>query len=317
MKRILCVFLLISILITLVGCKDKDEDVIAMIDDHEIYMSDIEDDITFLSQMLNIDTSDQTAVDNLVMDVIETYFLDYVCKTTLEELGLTYNKDYYGASYEMLIEAYGSEATLIKTVQSFGLEKTYLEELCKKQARRATLTEYLTETYKKTLNITDEDVLTYYIQNSESFTVDEVRTFYYLAFASKDEATAALAEISQNGFMAYYEAEDKSEQGEGRTAFYGVLEHCEKNWFPTTIGTVLFNLPVGTHYPEPLGIFSDAGYAILYAYESLNNYKFTYDEMKDSLKEALIEDAVDKYLEDFFTNINERHEVAIYYGVEK
>lgn len=317
MKRILCIFLLISILVTLVGCNKKNEDVVAKIDGHDIYMSDIEDDITFLSQALNIDTNDEQAMNALVMDVIETYFLDYVCKTTLDNLGLTYNKDYYGASYEVLVEAYDGEANLINTVKSFGLDKAYLEELCKKQARRATLTEYLSVEYEKTLNITDEDVLAYYIENSEAFTAAEVRTFYYVAFETKEEADAALAEMSTNGFMAYYTREQQAGEGGGNCVFYGELEHCEKNWFPTTVAAKLFGLPVGQYYPEPLGIFSDAGYAILYAHESIENYKFTYDEMKDSIKQAIIETAVDDYLEDFFTNINKRYEVAIYYGTKK
>ncbi len=311
MKKILCIFLVCITIFSLVACDEhKNDEVVATVDGVNIYMSDIEQDIAFVSKMANVDMSNQSSVDKMMLDIIETYLLDYLCKMEMEELGITYNKDYYAASYEILIETYGNEERLLNAMAEFGIDKAYLEEQCKKQARRATLSEYVIEEYKKNLDITEEMVLTYYIENSSEFVAEEVRTIYYLSFSDKADATKALEEINSTGFMTYFEAEEEKES----TDFYGIMEHCEKGWFPTSIGNILFNLPVGTHYPDLLATFQNAHYTIMYVHESISDYKFTYDEMKESIKEALTENAVDQYMLTFFDNLNKKHAIEVLYG---
>ena len=146
MKKILSLLLVLCCIITMfTGCKDNKQEgeVVAIINGHKVYMSDIEQDILFVSRYGNIDMNNEANVKAMVYDIINTYLIDYMCEKELESLGMSYNKEYYGASYESLIEAYGSESNLEKYIKSFGLTKEYVQELCIKQARKSTLSEYL------------------------------------------------------------------------------------------------------------------------------------------------------------------------------
>ena len=280
-------------------------EVLATIDGNKIYMSDIEKDITFITAIGEVDVNDQKAYDAMVLDILNTYMIDYMCKEELERRGLKYNTDYYGAAYETLIDAYGSEKKLLSVIEGFGLDRSYIEELCRKQARKATLCEELV----KDVEIPEEDVLQYYIENSEEFVVDYVRSFYFVTFKDKTVAEAALKEMESIGFMEYYNKQETEKTAD----YFDKLEHFESDYFPKSASAILFNMKIGSHYPEALSTFANSGYSIFYCYEEIDNYKYTYDEMKAAIEEALKEDEENAILEKFFNDINEDYEVEILY----
>jgi hypothetical protein len=172
------------------------------------------------------------------------------------------------------------------------------------------LSEYIIEKYKETLKIEESEVLQYYIENTEAFKTEEVRTFYFLTFKEKSSADAAMQDIQSGGFMTYYEAQSSLQTCD----YFGILSHYEKSYFPTSIATQLFAMEVETVYPEPLSTFQNSGYTILYLSESIKNYTFTYDEMKESIEEVIIELEVDEYLKTFFEELNNKYKVQIIYG---
>jgi hypothetical protein len=311
MKKILALIIVITTLtVCFTGCGNKNSDqVIATVNGVEIKMSEIEDDIKFVSKYGEVDMNDPKAVDAMILDILNTYLIDYMCNEELKSLGMTYNRDYYKASYASLVDAYGNEETLIAHVKSFGLNREYIENLCIKQARKATLSEYLTEEYKKNLKIEEADILQYYIENTQAFKTDEVRTFYFLTFKTNDMANDAIEDIKENGFMSYYDAQSTLQVCD----YFGILEHYEKSYFPSSVSSKLFSMEVGT-YTEPMTTFQDSGYTILYLSEAIKDYTFSYDEMKESIQEGLIEVEVDDYLNNFFKELNDKYEVNIVYG---
>lgn len=280
-------------------------EVLATIDGNKIYMSDIERDIKFITAIGEVDVNDQKAYDAMVLDILNTYMIDYMCKEELESRGLKYSSEAYGSAYASLIDVYGSEKKLISVIESFGLDRSYIEELCRKQARKSTLCEELV----KDVTIPEEDVLQYYIENSEKFKADYVRSFYFLTFKDKSVAEAALKEIEIIGFMDYY-----NKQTTEKTAdYFDKLEHFESDYFPQSAAAILFNIKVGSYHPEALSTFANSGYSIFYCYEEIDNYKYTYDEMKEAIEEALREDSESEILEEFFEKINETYKVEILY----
>jgi hypothetical protein len=311
MKKFIALIIVIATLtVCFTGCGNNNSDqVIATVNGVEIKMSEIEDDIKFVSKYGEVNMDDQKAVDAMILDILNTYLIDYMCNEELKTLGMTYNRDYYKASYASLVDAYGNEETLISHVKSFGLDREYIENLCIKQARKATLSEYLTEEYTKNLKIEEADILQYYIENTNAFKVDEVRTFYFLTFKTKDMANDAIEDIKTNGFMSYYESQSTLQVCD----YFGILNHYEKSYFPSSVATKLFSMEVGT-YTEPLATFQGSGYTILYLSEAIEDYTFSYDEMKESIQEGLIEVEVDEYISDFFKKLNEKYEVNIIYG---
>ena len=52
----------------------------------------------------------------------------------------------------------------------------------------------------------------------------------------------------------------------------------------------------------------------MYLSEVIENYTFTYDEMKEAIEEGLIETEVDEYMKDFFKKLSEKYVVEIKYG---
>ena len=295
-------------LLCLLSCQDESV-IVARVNGENIYMSEIEDDIAFVTQVQNIDTSNETAMRNVTLSVLQAHLVDYMCIKELERLGLTYNRDYYGASYELLVETFGGESNLLAYIRQVGLNHAYIEEVCKEQARKATLSEYLVETYKKGLSFSDEDLMTYYIVNNEEFSAEEVRNIYHLTFTDKTAALEALTTINQGSFMEYYKAQETNQTCD----FYGGINNCEKAMFDDSVGNIIFSLNEGTHHDGLLQTFQGTCYSIIYVDKITKNYKFTFEEMKEAIKEFLIEEAVDKYLEDYFTQLNEVYKVEILY----
>ena len=312
MKRFLLLLLVVVMtMMSLVGCGNKETDqVIATVNGNEIKMSEIQEDIKFVSAIGGFDVNNPEEYDAMIYEIINTYLIDYMCKEELTSRGQTYNKDYFSAAYSDLVDAYGSETALINYVKSFGLDKSYIEELCVKQARKATLSEILVEEYKKNISFEEAEILQYYIENTSAFKADEVRTFYFLTYEKKDDAEAALADVMANGFMAYYEAQKELQTCD----FYGVLSHYEKSYFPDSAANILFAMEAGTVYEKPISTFQGSGYTIMYLSEVIENYTFTYDEMKEAIEEGLIETEVDEYMKDFFEKLSEKYVVEIKYG---
>lgn len=312
MKKILSLLLVVCcVLVTFTGCKDNQSEgeVVAIINDHKVYMSDIEQDILFVSRYGNIDMNNEANVKAMVYDIINTYLIDYMCEKELESLGMSYNKEYYGASYESLVEAYGSESNLEKYIKSFGLTKEYVQELCIKQARKSTLSEYLINEFLKTYSVSEAEIMDYYLENEKDWQTEYVRSFYFLTFGSEEAAKGALEDIALNDFMTYYNAQKDIQTCD----FYGYLEHYEKEDFPEAVRELLFTIEVGNYYPEPMNTFANTGYTLIYVAEHIDGYKYTYAEMRDAIESGLEEYAIDEHLKTFFEELNKKYKVEILY----
>jgi hypothetical protein len=191
-------------LTTLVSCKKDEDEVVARINGEEIRMSHIQDDVDFVIGIQNIDKSDQEAYRAIVLDVINAYLIDLMCQKEMDALGLRYNSDYYGASMESLIEAYGSYDALLRKISAYGLGEDYINKVCKNKANKATLSEHIASQ----VTVDEADILQFYIENVDDFTVDEARGMYVLFFETEDAAKAALLDIEASNFIEYYKQQD-------------------------------------------------------------------------------------------------------------
>ena len=290
------------------GCNNRknSKEVIAKVNGVEIYMSDIADDITFYTNINNVDMSNPDVERAVVLEILNTYLIDYTCKAELDALGMQYKSDYYGASYETLVEAYGSESSLVGFVKQLGLNKEYIENLCRKQARRSTLSEYIVSN----IEIPEEEVLTYYIENTEAFKTEEARAMYSIYYKTEEEAKAALEEINTQGFVNFYKAQDEITN----SLYHIKFESVTKDEFASNpnIAEILFALPANTYHPIP--IKCNVGFVLIYVDEIKTNYTFTYDEMKEAIEEVLKDEKGDEELAKFFENLNTKYNIEIIYG---
>ena len=294
------------LLLCFTGCQSKgSKEVVATVNGNNIYMSEIEDDILFYSKINNLDLNNPETKRTVVLDVLNTYLIDYTCKAELDALGMQYKSEYYGASYETLIEAYGSEANLISFIRSLGLNKEYVEEICRKQARKATLSEYIISK----ITIPEEEVLQYYIENSADFTTEEARTMYSIYYKTIEEATMALSIINDMGFKEFFKEQDSNPD----SLYHILFESVTKEEFASSpnVQTILFGLEEGTYHNEPIPC--NVGYVLIYVDDIKTNYTFTYDEMKDAIEEVLIDELADQELQKFFEELNTKYKVNILY----
>jgi hypothetical protein len=311
MKKFLSLTLVIIMCIcTFTACGDNrknSKEVIATVNGVEIYMSDIADDITFYTKLNNVDMSNPDIERAVVLEILNTYLIDYTCQAELDAMGMKYNSDYYGASYETLIEAYGSESKLVSFIKGLGLNKEYIENLCRKQARKATLSEYIVSK----VEIPEEDILTYYIENTDAFTTEEARTMYSIYYKTEEEANAALEIINTQGFVEFFNAQNT----ETTNSLYHIkFESVTADEFKNSpqISEILFALPEGTYHPLP--IKCNVGYVLIYVDAIKPNYTFSYDEMKEAIEEVLKEERGDQALQKFFEDLNTKYNVEIKYG---
>ena len=302
-KRVLSLLLTIVIvsmmLFTMSSCAKQEA--IAIVNGDVVYMSDIEDDITLMMEMEGVDKNDTEKYNALVYEVLNSYVMDYICAKEMEALGLKYKSEYYGASYESLVEAYGSESKLIKFMKSIGLDREYIEDLCRKQARKATLVEYFASTFK----LTEEELLAYYIENTKDFTFKDVRDMSSLYFAKQEEALAAIEKIKEIGFDEYYNLQETDEK---TTLYHIKFEHVAKDDFPENMATILWALEIGA-YSEPLPC--SVGYTIIRIDGETAEYTYPFEAMKDSIEEVLIDDKTDEYLEKYFEELQEKYKVEV------
>lgn len=306
MKRFISFIIAFLMLTTLVSCKKDEDEVVARINGEEIRMSHIQDDVDFVIGIQNIDKSDQEAYRAIVLDVINAYLIDLMCQKEMDALGLRYNSDYYGASMESLIEAYGSYDALLRKISAYGLGEDYINKVCKNKANKATLSEHIASQ----VTVDEADILQFYIENVDDFTVDEARGMYVLFFETEDAAKAALLDIEASNFIEYYKQQDIL----STTVAHVHFDTVSKDEFPEEIGTPLFELDLNTYHSEPIAC--NLGFALIYVDQIKKNYTYTYEEMKESIEIVMLDELADKAMEDYFEDLNNKYVVELLYGME-
>lgn len=307
MRKILSIVLLVCTVCLLPSCKNQEDNiVVAKINGEEIRMDQIRDDIDFVIGIKKIDKSNIESYNAAVIEVINAYMIDLMCQKEMDALGLKYKDEYYGASKEALIEAYGTEQDLLNKLASFGLGEEYLDKICRNQANKATLSEYIASK----VTVDESKVLQYYIENTESFSTDEIRGMYTLFFATEEEAETALLDIETHGFLAYYNLQDTAPTTVAHVRFDTVT----KDEFPDALGEALFSLNLNTYHPDP--IKCNLGHALIYVDRIEKNYTFSYEEMRESIETVLLDEATDAALEAYFDNLNQKYVIELLYNAE-
>ena len=291
---------IIIITLTMLLCSCQNKEVIATINDKEIYLSDIEDDITFIMNYNKYDSESKKAYDIAFQSALDAYLIDYMCYLEMQELGLEYKEDYYSMSYETLIDAHGSSQKLNTFIKSLGLDEDYITELCKRHARKATLTEYMVSS----IEIPEEDILQYYIENASDFKEENVRSLYTLYFPTYNDAINALEEIESVGFINYY----NQQETEQTTSYYFYFEHVSMDELGND-GEKIFALNSGEYYNTP--VLCNVGYALFYVDNIIENYQYTYEEMKEVIKEAMIDLKENDILASYFEDLNKKYTVKL------
>ena len=300
-------------MVSMVSCSKtlSGDTVLATLDDEKILYRDIEDDINFVAGIKELDLSDEETYQELVLEVLNTYMIDLMCQKELESLGLDYNKKYYSDVLLSLFDTYGSEAALVNMLKQYGLDRTYAETVCKRQARQATLYEHVVSE----ITVEESQLMEYYFTHVDDFHEDEVRDLYTIYYSSKEDCQMAIKNIQASDYLSFYEKVDVDEQGnvgEGETSIYKIFfEKVTRSELDNDSAEDIFALENASYNTEP--IKCSIGYCIVYVSGIHQDYTFTYDEMKPYIEEAIADDMAEEVVAKFFEELNNKYAVAILY----
>ena len=292
--------------------KEIDPDtVIARMGNDDILWQDISDDVKFVIGIQDIDVSDKSVYTAVVLDVLNTYMIDLMCEKECDSLGIGYNKEYYSEALVSLFEAYGSEKALLDMLSDYDLDRSYVEKVCKRQARKATLYEHIIDE----IVVEESEIMEYYFASIDDFHENDVRDIHTIYYAEREEAQEALEQISEIGFLKFYENVDVKEDGTvgvGETAiFKATFDKVTRSEFEASIAETIFTLPSDSFHAEPISCA--IGYALIYVGSIYEDYTFTYDEMAPYIEEAIAEDKADEITEKFFEDLNKKYQVEVLY----
>lgn len=308
-SRVLALLAVVILILALSSCGQKSDDkIIARINGRDITWSDIKDDVAFVAGSAGVEKGD-VEYNSIVADVLNSFLIDTMCEMECEERGVQYDREYYGQCLLSLYGAHGSEEALVKKLKSFGLDHSYAESVCKRQAQKAALyADVISD-----IEISEQEIMGYYFANVDSFRYDEVRDIYTIYYGTKSDAAAAIEEIKEGDFISFYNNVDISEEGvigpQEKAIYKTHFPKVTAGEFDEEIADIIFGLQDKTYYLEP--ILCNVGYFLVFVDGIYKDYTFSYDEMLPYIKEALIDERADDVAKQFFADLNERYNVQI------
>ena len=301
--------LILCCTILLPACEQhRDSDVLATINGREVTWGDIKDDVAFVAGTTGV-AEDDVEYESIVADVLNSFLIDIMCEMECETRGVQYDRAYYGQCLLSLYGAHGSEEALLKKLKSFGLDHSYAEKVCRKQALKAAL---YADVISK-IEIEESELVEYYFTHMSEFRYEEVRDIYTVYYGNEADAKEALEIVSDSGFLAFYEQVDVSDEGvigPNEKAIYKTrFPKVTKDEFDKSVADLIFGITDQSYYPEP--IQCTVGYFLVFVDGVYTDYTFSYDEMAPYIEEALIEARADDVAKQFFADLNERYNVQI------
>lgn len=198
---------------------------------------------------------------------------------------------------KMIDEQYGSEDMFNATLQYYGMTREAFEEEWRT---------YLTaeKILKPTLSVSDEDIQAYFEAHHEELNQKESVTLRQIVTASKDEAGTVLQELRSGADFAdlarrkSIDAASRDNGGDLGKIYRGVL--------PSEVESVVFGLKVG-EFSEPVQV--ESGFAIFNVTEKTQAREVTLDEVKDKVRELVLEEKIQAALPDWLSQLRNQADV--------
>lgn len=229
--------------------------------------------------------------------VLDTLISNKVIELEAEKEGITVSDEEIQEEIDQLIEMYGGEEAFEQVIASNNIDEAGLEEDIETY-------ELTSKLMALTIDITDEEITTYYEENKESYNqAEEVEASHILL---EDEATAkeVLKKLKDDGDFAElateYSTDTTSSANGGSLGSFGkgeMVAEFEGAAFAMAIDEI----------SEP--IKSEHGYHIIKVTGKTEAKEVTLEDVKDEVRNTLMETAINEQYSSWITDKMAEYEI--------
>lgn len=199
---------------------------------------------------------------------------------------------------KIINEQYGSESVFESTLQYYGMTRQAFEE----QWRTYLLAEKI---LKPSLSASDEEIQAYFDAHHDELNQKESVTLREIVTATKEEAQAVLDQLKAGADFATLASQKSIDSSKSNGGNVGVVYRGD---YPSQVESVIFGLKVGD-FSDPVQV--DNGYAIFNVTARTDAKVVTLDEVKDKVKDLVLDEKVQNSLSDWISEI--RSQASIQY----
>lgn len=319
--RALSALLIASVVGSCIGCGTgkteqdtstaQDNNVIASINNQDITEGDIEEMLHFMSAVYSV-TEESEDWEALKYSTIQAYLNDKVCTLKAEEMGIEVTDEEVQSEMDYMIAQYGQKEAYEEYISSMNITNEFIEN----QMRSQLIYSKLFDAATSDVSVADEEVAAYYNDHPEEFITDETRDIYGIAFAAKEEADAALADLKAGNADFAAMANEKSLDNPNGDGFLGTVAQGD---MMDAFDTAIFSMPEEGYYDEVLALDveqEEGGvskfYYVIKAENFIPSKSLSFDEMKDDIMTTLTNEQKTKKYDELFNTWKNDFSYVIY-----
>lgn len=277
----------IALCALLVGCSNSDDDsrTVATVDDEVITEGE-------LNHLLQSQYGPST---------LDALITNKIVELEAKKLGITLTDEEIEEEYKSYAESYGGEEALLKAFESYNLTK---EDIIK-DIKTYLLTLKVVEDY---IDITDEDVKTYFEENKDSFaTPEQVEASHILV---EDEATAKEVIEKLNAGEDFATLAKEYSKDESNAEKGGELGYFGRGEMVSEFEDAAFAMNVGEVSKEP--VKTEFGYHIIKVTDKKEAKEADFETSKEQARDMLVEERVNEQYSNWVNDKMEEYDIKTY-----
>ena len=259
-KRIKFVFAIVALTLTITGCTKKE--IVAKVNNTEITKDELYEQL--------VKQGGTEALDALIADKI--------VEAEIEKEKIVISKEEIDKNVDEMKEYYGSQEELDKAIESYGIS---MDEIKKNITSNLQIKKIL-EPY---IEITDEEMSTYFEANKESFNQKEQVKASHILVETKELADEIKAKLDKGDDFAKLAKEYSTDKSNSESG--GELGYFSRGEMEQSFENAAFSMKIGD-ISNP--VQTTFGFHIIKLEDKKEAKQATYEEVKDNIKDAIFQE---------------------------
>lgn len=238
--------------------------------------------------------------------ILDALITNKIVELEAEKLGITLTDEEIEEEYNAYAESYGGEEALLEAFESYNLTKDDIINDIK--IYLLTL-----KVVADSIDITDEDVKTYFEENKESFaTPEQVEASHILV---EDEATAKEVIEKLNAGEDFAALAKEYSKDESNAEKGGALGYFGRGEMVSEFEDAAFAMNVGDISKEP--VKTEFGYHIIKVTDKKEAKDADFETSKEQARDMLVEERVNEQYSNWVNDKMEEYDIKTYLFDEK
>lgn len=287
-KRNIHKYVLLGMLLVLVmgmtGCKDKDEEIVAKVDDQVITKDDLYD----------------VLVEQSGQQVLNTMISEKIINLEAKKQNIEVSEEDVQEKIDKMKDSYGGEEALNQAIAYYGYTLDDLKEGMEMNIKIKKLLE-------PSISISEEEMKDYFETNKEMFNQEEEVKARHILVETEGEANEVLEKLNAgedfSELAKEYSLDKGSKESGGELGFFGrgrMVKEFEDAAFALKTDEI----------SEP--IKSSHGYHIIQVLDKKEAKEAKYEDNKDKVKDIILEGKIPEEYEKWYQEKLEEYEVKNY-----